>query len=205
MSQKRYSIAGHFLFLMKWSFMLARTIQFLGANFFLSLAMMLWVIIFSSFYSLKNIKIRSNNLFFFFCGNNFPFLFSNIRFSRLSGCLSIAKARSADLTGFSSKLNHNHSNYISINMPDIQYQAKQMRKKWYKQRGSGERYFDWACKKLCETSLNKMKLRDGCRYQNGWIFGKVPKGGSNFQSKNLCCRFWELETGLFEHEIDTKE
>ena len=83
-------------------------------------------------------------------------------------------------------------------MPDIQYQAKQMRKKWYNQRGSGERYFDWACKKLCETSLNKMKLRDGCRYQNGWIFGKVPKGGSNFQSKNLCCRF---STRLFQHEI----
>ena len=72
MSQKRYSIAGHFLFLMKWSFMLARTIQFLGANFFLSLAIMLWVMIFSSFYSLKNIKIRSNNLLSFLW-QQFPF------------------------------------------------------------------------------------------------------------------------------------
>ena len=26
----------------------------------------------------------------------------------------------------------------------------------------------------------------------------------HFQSKNLCCKFWELKAGLFEHEIDTK-
>ena len=37
------------------------------------------------------------------------------------------------------------------------------------------------------------------------FFGKTPKGGGgHFQSKNLCCRFWELLTGLFEHEVDTK-
>ena len=28
--------------------------------------------------------------------------------------------------------------------------------------------------------------------------------GDHFQSKNLYCRFWELQTGLFEREIDTK-
>ena len=34
-------------------------------------------------------------------------------------------------------------------------------------------------------------VRDGWRYQNGWIFGNVPKGGrGHFQSKNLYCRFW---------------
>ena len=33
----------------------------------------------------------------------------------------------------------------------------------------------------------------------------LKKGGeSHFQSKNLYCRFWELLTGLFEHEIDTR-
>ena len=26
-------------------------------------------------------------------------------------------------------------------------------------------------------------------------------GGGHFQSKNLCCRFWELLTGLLDHEI----
>ena len=35
-------------------------------------------------------------------------------------------------------------------------------------------------------------LREGSRYQFGWIFGKVPRGGGHFQSKNLYCRFWEL-------------
>ena len=34
---------------------------------------------------------------------------------------------------------------------------------------------------------------------------KLQRGGGHFQSKNLCCRFWKFYTGLFEHEIDTKE
>ena len=51
-----------------------------------------------------------------------------------------------------------------------------------------------------------LSVREGSRYQIRWIFGKVPKGGcgGHFQSKSLCCRFWELWTELFEHEIDTK-
>ena len=36
-------------------------------------------------------------------------------------------------------------------------------------------------------------LREGSGYQIGWIFEKLPRGGGgHFQSKNLCCRFWEL-------------
>ena len=40
-------------------------------------------------------------------------------------------------------------------------------------------------------------VRDGWRYQNGWIFGKVPKGGGggHFQSKNLYWRFWAFIQG----------
>ena len=34
-------------------------------------------------------------------------------------------------------------------------------------------------------------LRDRWRYQIGWMFGKVSKGGGgHFQPKNLYCRFW---------------
>ena len=36
------------------------------------------------------------------------------------------------------------------------------------------------------------KLREGSGYQIGWIFGKLPRGGGQFQSKKLCCIFWEL-------------
>ena len=43
-------------------------------------------------------------------------------------------------------------------------------------------------------------LREGWLRQIGWYFL-----GSHFQSKNLRCSFWELQTGLFEREIDTKE
>ena len=34
---------------------------------------------------------------------------------------------------------------------------------------------------------------------------KSDKGGGHFQSKNLYCRFWVLQTGPFDHEIDTKK
>ena len=37
------------------------------------------------------------------------------------------------------------------------------------------------------------------------FWGKFQRRWGHFQSKNLCCRFWELETRLFEHEIDTKK
>ena len=40
---------------------------------------------------------------------------------------------------------------------------------------------------------------------NGMNFWKSAKGGGHFQSKNLSCRFWELKTGLFEHEIDKEK
>ena len=37
-------------------------------------------------------------------------------------------------------------------------------------------------------------LKEGSGYQIGWIFREIAKGGGggHFQSKNLCCRFWEL-------------
>ena len=39
--------------------------------------------------------------------------------------------------------------------------------------------------------MHNCSIREGSRYQIGWSFGKVPKGGgSHFQSKNLYCRFW---------------
>ena len=38
----------------------------------------------------------------------------------------------------------------------------------------------------------RIEVREGWLYQIQWIFRKVPKGeGGYFQSKNLCCRFWE--------------
>ena len=50
-------------------------------------------------------------------------------------------------------------------------------------------------------------LRDKSWYQNGWISGKLPKGGGgHFQSKSLNCRFWNFNQGwVFDHEIDAKE
>ena len=42
------------------------------------------------------------------------------------------------------------------------------------------------------------QIREGSGYQNGWIFGKVPKGeGGHFYSKNLCCKIWTFEQGFF--------
>ena len=65
---------------------------------------------------------------------------------------------------------------------------------------------DWFC---WREEKGVGAIRDRSSYQIGWIFGKVPKGqrggGSHFQSQNLYCRFWELWTRLFEHEIDTKD
>ena len=40
-------------------------------------------------------------------------------------------------------------------------------------------------------------LRDGSRYQIGWIFSSKGRGGSHFQSKNLYCRFWELNRAFW--------
>ena len=53
-------------------------------------------------------------------------------------------------------------------------------------------------KKVFQRVLAQLKgggcLRDRRRHQNGWIFGKVPKGGvGHFQSKNLYCRFWTFK------------
>ena len=57
-----------------------------------------------------------------------------------------------------------------------------------------------------QYSLSKGRVRLPNR-MNFWKSAKEGEegGGAHFQSKNLNCRFWELETGLFEHEIDTKE
>ena len=37
-----------------------------------------------------------------------------------------------------------------------------------------------------------------------WKSSKGGPGGGSFSIQNLCRRFWELSTGLFEHEIDAK-
>ena len=57
---------------------------------------------------------------------------------------------------------------------------------------------------LSPLNIPQQTVRDGWHHQIEWIFGKVPKGGKrgSFQSKNLCCRFWGLYSGLFQHEID---
>ena len=48
------------------------------------------------------------------------------------------------------------------------------------------------------TQKGHFTLREAYRYQNGWIFGKVPNGGGgHFQSKNFCCKFWTFEQGFF--------
>ena len=48
-------------------------------------------------------------------------------------------------------------------------------------------------------------LREARPDQNGWIFGKVPKGGEgSFPIQKFILQILDLQTGLFEHEIDTK-
>ena len=45
-------------------------------------------------------------------------------------------------------------------------------------------------------------IRDRWWYQNGWIFGKVPKrgwGGGHFQSNKLYCRFWTFLQVFKQH------
>ena len=45
-------------------------------------------------------------------------------------------------------------------------------------------------------------VREGWRLQNGWIFGKVPKGGGgHFQSKNLCCKIWTFKQGYLTMKL----
>ena len=48
--------------------------------------------------------------------------------------------------------------------------------------------------------------RQRCVHTNKDFFlEKCQRVGGHFQSKNLYCRFWKLNTGLFEHEIDKKK
>ena len=50
------------------------------------------------------------------------------------------------------------------------------------------------CERGC-TENGLASYREADPFQNGWIFGKVPKGEGgegHFQSKNLCCRFLPL-------------
>ena len=48
-------------------------------------------------------------------------------------------------------------------------------------------------------------VREAYAYQNGWNFGKVPKGGGDhFQSKNLCCKIWTFKRGFFGMKMTQK-
>ena len=48
----------------------------------------------------------------------------------------------------------------------------------------------------------KENLRDAFPFQNGWIFGKVPKGGGgHFQSKNLYCKIWTFKQGYLTMKL----
>ena len=51
---------------------------------------------------------------------------------------------------------------------------------------------------ICEHHTSSCRIP--LPLQNWMIFWKSSRGGSHFQSKNLCCRFWELQIGLFEPE-----
>ena len=48
--------------------------------------------------------------------------------------------------------------------------------------------------------------RDESGYQNGWILGKLPKGGGggHFQSISLCSRFWNLKQGFLSMKLIQK-
>ena len=53
---------------------------------------------------------------------------------------------------------------------------------------------------------NQQTLRDGWRYQNGWIFGKVPKGwGVSFSMQKIILQILGTLNRAFEHKIYTKE
>ena len=67
-------------------------------------------------------------------------------------------------------------------------------------------FFEWLFKKCVNVFCDlirqniayicgkNVKLRDAFPFQNGWIFGKVPKGGGgHFQSKNLYCKIWTFK------------
>ena len=49
-----------------------------------------------------------------------------------------------------------------------------------------------------------MTLREACPYQNGWIFGKVPKGGRSFPIQKFLLQILDFWTGFFWHKNDTK-
>ena len=47
-----------------------------------------------------------------------------------------------------------------------------------------------------------LTFRDAFPFQNGWIFGKVPKGGGgHFQSKNLYCKIWTFKQGYLTMKL----
>ena len=59
--------------------------------------------------------------------------------------------------------------------------------------------------KLLTLDFTLINLRDAYPFQNGWIFGKVPKGGGgHFQSKNLYCKIWTFKQGFFSMKVIQK-
>ena len=63
--------------------------------------------------------------------------------------------------------------------------------------------FPWDSTASCRARQHQTQGR--VAVPNRMNFRKSSKGGGHFQSKNLRCRFLELLTGFFEHEIDTKD
>ena len=60
--------------------------------------------------------------------------------------------------------------------------------------GQKTKFFQWV--------YLKAPLRDAFPFQNGWIFGKVPKGGGgHFQSKNLYCKIWTFKQGYLTMKL----
>ena len=66
---------------------------------------------------------------------------------------------------------------------------------------------DWVLLHTTETGLQHTNLlvREGWRYQIGWIFGKVPKGGGSFSIQKIILQNLETLNRAFEHEIVKKK
>ena len=48
----------------------------------------------------------------------------------------------------------------------------------------------WLRSRELTTPGCRQQVRDDRVNRVGWIFGKLPRRGSHFRSKKLCCRFW---------------
>ena len=61
----------------------------------------------------------------------------------------------------------------------------------------------WSISRYSSLSMKNIVLRDGRRYQIGWIFGKVPKGGGGHFQKKITLQIFDLYIYIYKGFFQT--